>query len=168
MIHWFCFLFLSFNPASGSRRGTSPISTRVEVYSIKHEKVKRKCNREGEKNIHMWTATLDYSSRRVLLMRLLSRFCPGVCFTSWSPLRVQNLPRPSLPANNWVRVRNRLAGVSGNDLQLIRGEGDPQIAPAALGSRYQTYPGHEVVGEVIEVGENVQHLRVGDRVILQN
>ena len=116
----------------------------------------------------MWTATLDYSSRRVLLMRLLSRFWPGACFTSWSPLRVQNLPRPSLPANNWVRVRNRLAGVSGNDLQLIRGEGDQQIAPEALGSRYQTYPGHEVVGEVIEVGENVQHLRVGDRVILQN
>lgn len=116
----------------------------------------------------MWTATLDYNSRRVLLMRLLARFWPGVCFTSWSPLSVQNLPRPSLPANNWVRVRNRLAGVNGNDLQLIRGEGDSQIAPAALGSHYQTYPGHEVVGEVIEVGENVQHLRVGDRVILQN
>jgi threonine dehydrogenase-like Zn-dependent dehydrogenase len=115
----------------------------------------------------MWTATLDYSSRRVLLMRLLSRFWPGVCFTSLSPLQVQNLPRPSLPADNWVRVRNRLAGVGGNDLRLIRGEGDTQIAPAALGLRHQTYPGHEVVGEVIEVGENVQRLRVGDRVILQ-
>jgi threonine dehydrogenase-like Zn-dependent dehydrogenase len=116
----------------------------------------------------MWTATLDFSSRKMLLMRLLSRFWPEACFTSLSPLRVQNLPRPSLPANNWVRVRNRLAGVGGNDLHLIRSESDTQIAPAALSSRYQTYPGHEVVGEVIEVGENVQHLRVGDRVILQN
>src|SRR5579883_3300480 len=103
----------------------------------------------------MWTATLDYSSRRVLLMRLLSRFWPGVCFTSLSPLQVQNLPRPSLPADNWVRVRNRLAGVGGNDLQLLRGKDDTQIAPAALGLRQRTYPGHEVVGEVIEVGEQV-------------
>jgi threonine dehydrogenase-like Zn-dependent dehydrogenase len=116
----------------------------------------------------MWTATLDFSHRRVLLMRLLSRFWPGVCLTSLSPLSVQNLPRPSLPANNWVRVRNRLAGVSGKDLRLLCGEGNTRIAPAALGSRYQTYPGHEAVGEVIEVGENVQHLRVGDRVILQH
>ena len=44
---------------------------------------------------------------------------------------------------------------------------DPRIAPAALPGYSQFYPGHEVVGEVIEVGEDVQHLHVGDRVALQ-
>ncbi len=115
----------------------------------------------------MWTSTLDLNPEHMLLMRLLSYFWRGACFSSLSPLHVQNLPRPSLPANNWVRVRNRLAGVSGSDLRLMRGENDPRVAPAALSAQRRIYPGREVVGEVIEVGEDVQLVRVGDRVVLQ-
>lgn len=115
----------------------------------------------------MWTATLDLDPKRVLLTRLLGRFYPGAYVASFSPLQVQNLPRQTLPANNWVRVRNRLAGISGNDLLLIRGDGDFRVAPAALTSRRPAYPGDEVVGEVIEIGDDVQHLHVGDRVVFQ-
>jgi 2-desacetyl-2-hydroxyethyl bacteriochlorophyllide A dehydrogenase len=43
-----------------------------------------------------------------------------------------------------------------------------RIAPAAIPHHRHSYLGHEVVGEVIEVGEDVQHLRVGDRVVLQH
>src|SRR5207237_6325156 len=50
---------------------------------------------------------------------------------------------------------------------LILGDGDFYVAPAALPSHSHTDPGHEVVGEVIQVEEDVQSLHVGDRVVLQ-
>lgn len=116
----------------------------------------------------MWTSTLELTPRRVLVTQLAGRFWPGAYFSSFAPLQVQNLPREPLPAANWVRVRNRLAGICGSDLHMIYVDGDFRIAPAALPNHSLSYPGHEVVGEVIEVGDEVQHLNVGDRVVLQS
>ena len=116
----------------------------------------------------MWTSTVELSPKRVILTQLLGRVWHGAYYSSFAPLQVQNLPRQSLPAANWVRVRNRLAGICGSDLQLIYTDGDFRIAPAALPGHRLSYPGHEVVGEVIEVGDEVQHLQVGDRVTLQS
>src|SRR5450631_4434919 len=96
----------------------------------------------------MWTSTLDLNLRRILLTRLLGRFWSGAYFSSFAPLRVQQLPRQPLAASNWVRVRNRLAGICGSDLQLVTANGDLRVAPAALPQYKTLYPGHEVVGEV--------------------
>ncbi len=116
----------------------------------------------------MWTSTLHLETKRVLVTKLLGLFYPDAYYSSFSPLQVRNLPRQPLPAPNWVRVRNRLAGICGSDLHLIFADADPRIAPAALPGRQLLYPGHEVVGEVTEIGEDVQHLQVGDRVVLQS
>ena len=116
----------------------------------------------------MWTSTLELSPKRVILTQLLGRIWHGAYFSSFAPLQVQNLPRQPLPAANWVRVRNRLAGICGSDLHMIYVDGDFRISPAALPGHRYSYPGHEVVGEVIEVGDEVQHLQVGDRVTLQS
>ncbi|MFL5698482.1 MAG: zinc-binding dehydrogenase [Ktedonobacteraceae bacterium] len=116
----------------------------------------------------MWTSTLQLDLAHVMPTKILGTFWRGAYFSSFSPLQVQNLPRQPLPASNWVRVRNSLAGICGSDLHLIFVEGDFGIAPAALPSHSRTYPGHEVVGEVIEVGEDVQSLHVGDHVVLQH
>ena len=115
----------------------------------------------------MWTSTLDLDPKRVLITQLLRRVWSGASFSSLAPLQVQNLPRQSLPEKNWVRVRNRLAGICGSDLHMLQGDGDFRVAPAALPLHKRSYPGHEVVGEVLEVGEDVQRIRVGDRVVLQ-
>lgn len=116
----------------------------------------------------MWISTLHLAAKRVLLTKLLGLFYPDIYYSSLSPLQVQNLPRQPLPSTSWVRVRNRLAGICGSDLHLVFADADPRIAPAALPGHPQLYPGHEVVGEVIEIGNDVQHLQVGDRVVLQS
>ncbi|MDQ2902452.1 MAG: alcohol dehydrogenase catalytic domain-containing protein [Chloroflexota bacterium] len=116
----------------------------------------------------MWTATLELDPLRAIATQLLGRFWREAYFSSFAPFQMRNLPRPALPAADWVRVRNRLAGVCGSDLHMIYLDGDPRIAPAALPGIDRTYPGHEVVGEVIEVGDEAQTLRVGDNVVLQH
>src|SRR5205823_12658838 len=92
----------------------------------------------------MWTSTMELNPRRVMLTRLLGLFWNGAFFSSFAPLQVQNVPRQSLPSQNWVRVRNRLAGICGSDLHLIYTDGDFRIAPAALPNHQRSYPGHEV------------------------
>ena len=116
----------------------------------------------------MWTSTMELSLRRIIPTQLVGRFWRGAYFSSFAPLQVQNLPRQPLPSPYWARVRNRLAGICGSDLHLIYADGDFRIAPAALPNHEYSYPGHEVVGEVIEVGDKVQELHVGDRVALQS
>ena len=80
----------------------------------------------------MWTSSLELSPRRVILTQLLGRIWQGAYFSSFAPLQVQNLPLQPLPAANWVRVRNRLAGICGSDLHIIYADRDFRIAPAAL------------------------------------
>lgn len=118
----------------------------------------------------MWTSTLEMSIARVVPTRILGLAWRGAYFSSLAPLQVRNLPRQQLASrnSNLVRVHNRLAGICGSDLHLVFGDGDPRIAPAALPAHEYSYPGHEVVGEVIEIGEHTQNLNVGDRVVLQS
>jgi len=118
----------------------------------------------------MWTSTLEMNIRKVVPTRLLGLFWRGAYFCALAPLQVSNVPRRQLAggSGNMVRVRNRLAGICGSDLHLIFLDGDLRIAPAALPAHSYSYPGHEVVGEVVEIGDRVQNLRVGDRVVLQS
>ena len=116
----------------------------------------------------MWTATLQLDLAHVIPVKIIGPLFRGAYFSSFAPLQVQNLPRQPLPDARYVRVRNILAGICGSDLHLVFADGDFRIAPAAIPSHTQSYPGHEVVGEIIEVGDDAQRLHVGDRVVLQS
>lgn len=116
----------------------------------------------------MWTATLQLDLAHVIPVKIIGPIFREAYFSSFAPLQVQNLPRQPLPDARYVRVRNILAGICGSDLHLVFADGDFRIAPAAIPSNTQSYPGHEVVGEIIEVGDDVQRLHVGDRAVLQS
>src|SRR5712691_221116 len=115
----------------------------------------------------MWTSTLNSNAKRVIATRLLKHFWRGVGYSSLSPLAIENLPRQPLPLTTWVRVRNRLAGVSQDDLSLIYGDRRWHAALSPLAMNRSTLLGHEVIGEVIEVGDDVEYIHIGDRVVLQ-
>lgn len=72
----------------------------------------------------------------------------------WEEQRERPEPEPSE-----ALVRIRAVGICGSDIGLIDGEGPPW-------TRYPLIPGHEVCAEVVELGESVDSLSVGDRVAL--
>jgi threonine dehydrogenase-like Zn-dependent dehydrogenase len=94
----------------------------------------------------MQALVYHYSAVRYLLSRGLSRFQPRVFFARLAPLRLQDIPF-TLPASNWVILRNRLCGICGSDLRLLKGEESLLLEP------YASFPavlGHEAVAEVVE------------------
>ena len=113
----------------------------------------------------MRTMVLDVSVPKILLARLLSRVWRGAYYAPTSPLRIVEIPDPPLPAPDWVRVRNLLCGICGSDLHQLFVDAGLDVAPVALPSHKRTYLGHEMVGEVVEVGKAVTAYRVGDRVV---
>ena len=58
------------------------------------------------------------------------------------------------PRSGEAVVKVEACGICGTDIHVIRGEFEP--------TRYPIIPGHEFCGEVVELGEGVQGLRVGD------
>jgi len=60
------------------------------------------------------------------------------------------------PAQGEVLIRVRACGVCRTDLHLAEGDLPPR--------RSNVIPGHEVVGEVVRLGEGARRFRIGDRV----
>lgn len=109
---------------------------------------------------------VDRDIPRMLIVKALKAIWPGVVFSSLSPSRFGHLPEPDLPGSRWIRVKNRQCGICATDLSLLFVEVDPSIAPAALPGNQRFYLGHEVVGQVTEVGSEMARLKVGTRVIM--
>lgn len=71
-----------------------------------------------------------------------------------SPWEIVQMPKP-IPAAGQVLIRVHCCGLCGTDLHVHHG-----FFPVL----YPCIPGHEPVGEVVEVGPGVTKLHVGDRV----
>jgi threonine dehydrogenase-like Zn-dependent dehydrogenase len=116
----------------------------------------------------MWSVYVDTHPVRVVSTSLLGHASRRAHYGPLAPLRARKLSRPPLPGRRWVRVRNQMAGVARGDLQLVHLEMDPHVAAQAAPRPSRIYLGREVVGEVVEVGPEVQFLRAGDRVAYQS
>ena len=73
-------------------------------------------------------------------------------------LRVEEKDRPRIEHPNDAIVRVQLAAICGSDLHLYHG----MMPDTRIGHTF----GHEFIGVVDEVGSSVQHLQVGDRVMV--
>jgi L-iditol 2-dehydrogenase len=76
--------------------------------------------------------------------------------------RFGDVSEPALPGEHWVRIRTRLGGICGSDLNVVTLNASPMTSP------FSSFPfvlGHENVGDVVEVGSAVRRVRVGERVV---
>lgn len=104
----------------------------------------------------------------MLAVKVLRSFWPNVIWSKISHAKKANLPEPVLPGSKWLRVSNRQCGICATDLALLNVEVDPAVSPAALPGNKRFYLGHEVVGEVVEIGSEVTRFKVGDRVVMES
>ena len=113
----------------------------------------------------MKTMYLDISAPRIVMTRLLGRVWPGAYFGPTAPISFAEIPDTALPLESWVRVRNRMCGICGSDLHQLTVDAGLDVAPLALPAHKRIFLGHEMVGEVVEVGSAVSDFQLGDSVV---
>jgi threonine dehydrogenase-like Zn-dependent dehydrogenase len=102
---------------------------------------------------------------RLVSTKLLSYISPKA-FVGWqSPMQLQDIPDPTLPAQDWLIAKTRLCGVCGSDYKQVFMNGRVDNPMTSMISWPQVL-GHEVVGEITHVGDQVNDRRVGERVLL--
>jgi threonine dehydrogenase-like Zn-dependent dehydrogenase len=109
----------------------------------------------------MKALVFEYNIPKYLLTGALARKWPRILTTDLAPARVREIEEPRLPGPEWVKIRPRLSGFCGSDLSIVLCRESLTLAPFAS---YPFVIGHEVCGEVAEVGEEVKGFRPGDRV----
>lgn len=83
----------------------------------------------------------------------------ALVFTDFNRQEVQDLPIPPIVHPDDVLLKVRAAGVCGSDLHGYTGQSGRRQPPLVMG--------HEVTGEVVQVGNAVKTVQAGDRVAVQ-
>jgi L-iditol 2-dehydrogenase len=78
--------------------------------------------------------------------------------TDVEKVSIEEIERPVIKDDE-VLIKVKTVGVCGSDLHLFRGTHAFRKPPAILG--------HEIAGEVVEIGKRVRNLKVGDRVTVE-
>lgn len=73
-------------------------------------------------------------------------------------LKVIDMEKPVIDEKNNVLVKIRAAGICGSDVGIYHGKNAAATYPRVIG--------HEMVGDIVEVGPNVVKYKPGDRVII--
>ncbi len=82
----------------------------------------------------------------------------AICVTAPYQLEIQDRPLPVIQSPDEVLIKVKAAGICGSDVHIYHG-----TSPVA------TYPrviGHEIAGEIAEVGSAVNLFQKGDRVVM--
>lgn len=82
----------------------------------------------------------------------------AVCWYDTRDVRVQNVPDPRILNPRDAIVKISLTTICGSDLHIYNG--------LIAGMEKGDIIGHEIVGEVVEVGPDVRKVKVGDRVVV--
>ena len=78
--------------------------------------------------------------------------------TSTGEFEISEVDAPKVTRPDWVLARVRVAGICGTDLRHWK-KHEPSLECKIMG--------HELAGEVIEVGEDVVNVKPGDRVVIE-
>jgi len=105
------------------------------------------------------------SMPRIVATRILSLISSKAFVGPLAPLRLEELPAPTLPRDDWLTLRTELCGLCGSDYKQVFLNGAMNNPMTALVSFPQVL-GHEVVATIESVGPGVTKRRVGERVVL--
>lgn len=78
--------------------------------------------------------------------------------TAEGTFELKEVKRPEIAGPDWVLAKIKVSGICGTDLRHWKKE-EPELVHKIMG--------HELSGEVLEVGEAVTNVRPGDRVVIE-
>lgn len=106
----------------------------------------------------------EVSVPRYLLGKALGTLYRPFFWSGLSCLRYGDVPEPTLPGPDWVKIRTRYGGICGTDWGFVTLHTSPYLSP--LGSK-RFVLGHENLGTIAEIGAQVTGWAVGERVLAE-
>jgi threonine dehydrogenase-like Zn-dependent dehydrogenase len=100
----------------------------------------------------------------LFLVGQLGRVVDRMYWSGYSMTRYGEVAEPPLPNDEWVKIDTRLGGICGTDWNLVR------VKPLFYFEPFSSQPfvlGHEIVGDLREVGAAVEGWVPGDRVVVE-
>lgn len=105
----------------------------------------------------------DFSIPRFVALSVVGPVTDRIYLTRVAPIRLREVPEPTLPGPDWVIVKTRLAGICASDMSAIRMKDSPTLTPFAS---FPFILGHENTGTIVEAGKEVTGFKVGQRVVV--
>lgn len=105
----------------------------------------------------------DLRLSKYILAKAIGRFSLEPYLGRISCLKLADIPEPKLRGPEWAKIKVKLSGICGTDLGIIFMKVSPSLSPF---SSYPAVLGHEIVGEVVEAGEEVE-LKPGEMVVVE-
>ena len=103
----------------------------------------------------------DFSILRFLAMTVGGRITKRVLWSPASPVKLKDVPEPTLPNEDWVIVKTKMSGFCASDMSAIMMADSPTMTPFAS---FPFILGHENAGVIYQRGANVSGFSEGDRV----
>jgi threonine dehydrogenase-like Zn-dependent dehydrogenase len=104
------------------------------------------------------------SAAKFVVLKPLGALFPSLFYKGpLSTVKYVDIPEPTLPGPDWVKLRTLMCGFCGSDQSLIFLKDSPTASP------FTSFPcvlGHELCAEIVEVGKEVIGFGVGDRVTM--
>src|SRR5208337_3819391 len=105
---------------------------------------------------------LNLDPLRFVALNVLRPLSNKFCYRGpFSTVKLADIPEPSLPSPQWVKIKTRLCGLCGSDINLMFMKDSPSAMPF---TSFPCVPGHEFCGEVVETGAQVKIVKKGDLV----
>jgi L-iditol 2-dehydrogenase len=101
---------------------------------------------------------------RYVLTKAVGTIYPPVFWGPLAMLQCREVPEPALPGPQWVKIKTRYGGICGSDMNTIFLKDSPAL------SAFVSFPftlGHENVGTIAEVGDQVKGFAPGHRVVAE-
>jgi (R,R)-butanediol dehydrogenase/meso-butanediol dehydrogenase/diacetyl reductase len=97
-----------------------------------------------------------------LILQVLRPISGSFCYRGpLATVKLVDIPEPTLPSPQWVKIKTKLCGVCGSDINLIFLKDSPTASPF---TSFPCVPGHELCGEIVETGSEVEHFKKGNLV----
>jgi threonine dehydrogenase-like Zn-dependent dehydrogenase len=105
---------------------------------------------------------LNLDPLRFVALQALRPLSSNFCYRGpFSTVKLADIPEPKLPTPEWVKIKIKLCGVCGSDINLMLMKDSPSAMPF---TSFPCVPGHEFCGNVVEVGSQVKNVKKGDLV----
>jgi (R,R)-butanediol dehydrogenase / meso-butanediol dehydrogenase / diacetyl reductase len=102
------------------------------------------------------------SVSKFVVLKALGALFPSLFYKGpLATVKYADIPEPSLPGPDWVKLRTLMCGFCGSDQSLIFLKDSPTASP------FTSFPcvlGHELCAEIVEVDKELNGFCVGDRV----